>query len=262
MMKSATEDLLWVILIPNFWLSETDLCLNELIQWLRDCLLLIRQCCSICMNSLGSNCSICIGFRICWQVIYEKNKRSMQELCCHFCMLPNETAGIIVWLMMSHGFSIIYYYLACGRYREMMWSQNRDMLFRAKFMFTIIWNPSGFYVIDRLPNDTKMNSAYFVTNILIPIKQMIFHGWRAPHERRLVVHFDNCSVQTNRILTDWLEEHSILHMPHPPYSPDLASIDFYLFPTVKEKLEQIQLADETSFLSACKGFWEAWINKN
>jgi hypothetical protein len=36
-----------------------------------------------------------------------------------------------------------------------------------KFMFTIMWNASGFYIVDRLLNDTKMNSNYFVTNILI-----------------------------------------------------------------------------------------------
>jgi hypothetical protein len=33
-------------------------------------------------------------------------------------------------------------------------------------------------------------------------------------------------------------------MPQPSYSPDLAPRDCYLFPTVKEKLERIQLADE------------------
>jgi hypothetical protein len=36
-------------------------------------------------------------------------------------------------------------------------------------------------------------------------------------------------------------------MPHPSYSPSLASNYFYLFPTVKEKLERIQLADEDQF---------------
>jgi uncharacterized membrane protein len=58
-------------------------------------------------------------------------------------------------------------------------------------MFTIIWNPSGFYVVDRLPNDTKMNSAYFVTNIfipLIPLEQAIFLRGRAPHQKRLAIH--------------------------------------------------------------------------
>jgi hypothetical protein len=33
-------------------------------------------------------------------------------------------------------------------------------------------------------------------------------------------------------------------MPHSPYLSDLAPSDFYLFATVKEKLERIQVADE------------------
>jgi hypothetical protein len=43
-----------------------------------------------------------------------------------------------------------------------------------KFMFIIIWNPSGFYVVDRLPNDTKMNSAYFVTIYLFHSNKQSF----------------------------------------------------------------------------------------
>jgi hypothetical protein len=62
-----------------------------------------------------------------------------------------------------------------------------------------------------------------------------------------VIPLDNCSVQTRRVSTDWLEERSIFRMPHSPYSLDLAFNDFYLFPTVKEKLERIQLADENLF---------------
>jgi hypothetical protein len=34
------------------------------------------------------------------------------------------------------------------------------------------------------------------------------------------------------------------------YSPDLAFSDFYLFATVKERLERIQLADEDQFFEA------------
>jgi hypothetical protein len=58
-------------------------------------------------------------------------------------------------------------------------------------MFTIMWNPNGFYVVDRLPNDMKINSAYFLTNIIIPFEEAIFPRGRAPHERLLVVHLDN-----------------------------------------------------------------------
>jgi hypothetical protein len=37
---------------------------------------------------------------------------------------------------------------------------------------------------------------------------------------------------------------------HPSYSPDLASSDFHLFPTPKQKLERIQVADEARFFES------------
>jgi hypothetical protein len=42
-------------------------------------------------------------------------------------------------------------------------------------------------------------------------------------------------------------------MPDEPYSPNLATSDLYLFPTGKEKLEQIHLADEDQFFDCPQG---------
>jgi hypothetical protein len=99
-----------------------------------------------------------------------------------------------------------------------------------------------------------MNSAYFVTNILTPLEEAIFPQRRAPHEKRLVIHLDDCSVHTSRASTEWLEEYGMHHMSQSPYSPNLASSDFYLFPTMKEKLERTQVADEDQFLNPYKRF--------
>jgi hypothetical protein len=137
-----------------------------------------------------------------------------------------------------------------------------DDIQNKEFMFAIIWNPNNFYVVDRLLNHTKMNSAYFVTNILVPLEQAIFPRGKAPHEKRLVVHLGNCSVHTSQFPTDWLEEHNILRMPHLPYSHDLAPSDFYLFLTVKENSNGFSWLTRTSFLSACKRFWGILILKN
>jgi hypothetical protein len=95
-----------------------------------------------------------------------------------------------------------------------------------------------------------MNSAYFVTNLLPPLQETIFPQGRAPHQKRLVIHLDNWSVDTSRASTEWLEEHGMRRMPQSLYLPDLALSDFYLFPTVKEKLERTQLADEDQFLES------------
>jgi hypothetical protein len=51
---------------------------------------------------------------------------------------------------------------------------------------------------------------------------------------------------------------------HPPYSPDLASSDFYLFCTIKEKLERIHVAYEDpffeSFQEIVRGLDQQYLN--
>jgi hypothetical protein len=87
-----------------------------------------------------------------------------------------------------------------------MWTLSRDDVATKpkhdirmqKFMFTVIWNSLGFQVVDKLPTATKMNSDYFITNILEPLEQKIFPNRRKPHAERLPAHFDNWSIHTNR----------------------------------------------------------------
>jgi hypothetical protein len=75
----------------------------------------------------------------------------------------------------------------------------------------------------------KMNSDYFVTNIVIPFEQVISPQGKAPYQKRLVAHLDNCSVHISRASTNWLEEQGMRHMPHSPYSPDLALVTSICF---------------------------------
>ena len=49
-------------------------------------------------------------------------------------------------------------------------------------------------------------------------------------------HQDNAPVHNSILVTDYLTKMGIKTVPHPPYSPDLAPCDFWLFPKLKEKL--------------------------
>ena len=44
----------------------------------------------------------------------------------------------------------------------------------------------------------------------------------------------NNQPHKEKIVKDYLEEQELQVLPHPPYSPDLAPCDFWLFPTLKE----------------------------
>jgi hypothetical protein len=42
----------------------------------------------------------------------------------------------------------------------------------------------------------------------------------------------------------FMVEHNMIQLKHPPYSPDLAPGDFYMFPTIKEQLTDIQMVND------------------
>ncbi|GBP24462.1 Mariner Mos1 transposase [Eumeta japonica] len=57
-------------------------------------------------------------------------------------------------------------------------------------------------------------------------------------QHRIILHHDtaSCRTRTPAETTRFLKGQKILHQGHPPYSPDLAPNDFYLFSRVKNKL--------------------------
>jgi len=52
-----------------------------------------------------------------------------------------------------------------------------------------------------------------------------------------VLQHDNAPVHTALSIWEFLTKKNIPVLPHPPYSPDLAPCDFYLFPKLKSKLK-------------------------
>ena len=59
-------------------------------------------------------------------------------------------------------------------------------------------------------------------------------------------HQDNTPVQNSIFVTDYLIKMDIKTVPHPPYSPDLAVCDFWLFPKLTgcryERIEEMKEA--------------------
>jgi histone-lysine N-methyltransferase SETMAR len=58
------------------------------------------------------------------------------------------------------------------------------------------------------------------------------------------LHWDNAPVHSAQKVQAFLAEKSIQLLPHPPYSPDLAPADFFLFPALKRELAGLTLSQE------------------
>ena len=106
-----------------------------------------------------------------------------------------------------------------------------------KVMLTVIWGVNGIYILDFKPEEAKYNSTYFIDNILIPLSEMkskILLNYKA---NKIWLHLDNCKVHNAKITFAKYEVLGFKRTPHPPYSPDIAPSDFFLFGYVKEKLK-------------------------
>lgn len=112
----------------------------------------------------------------------------------------------------------------------------KRMISDEKVMITVFWNPNGFQVIDALPRDQTFNAYYYTNNILAPLSQM-GQGFPDADGRRLTIHADNAKPHTARHTTQYIESHGMKKAPHPPYSPDIAPSDFFLFGYTKDKLQ-------------------------
>jgi len=65
---------------------------------------------------------------------------------------------------------------------------------------------------------------------------------------------DNAPAHTASIATSAATECGYELLPHPPYSPDLAPSDFYLFPKLKEHLRGRQYTCDSDVIDAVEEF--------
>jgi len=124
-------------------------------------------------------------------------------------------------------------------------TREKKMIGSKKFMLTVFWNTEGFIIIDLLPEGLKFNSEYFINNILERIYQMT-SDLCLKSRHKITLHFDNARVHTARKVIQYMDLHRMKRAPHPPFSPDIAASDFYLFGFLKDRLagQVFESADE------------------
>ncbi|GFS10334.1 transposase [Elysia marginata] len=81
-----------------------------------------------------------------------------------------------------------------------------------------------------------MTATYYVQNMFSQVKSAINEQRaRVSTSKTLLLH-DNAGPHKARATTQSLRELRIQVLPHPAYSPELAPCDFWLFPTLKDRL--------------------------
>jgi histone-lysine N-methyltransferase SETMAR len=117
-----------------------------------------------------------------------------------------------------------------------------------KSMLTIFFNPKEFAIVNLLPQDTSFTAAYFVESVSIPLADRHAQQVGEISRLKLHLHFDNSKCHTARYVQEKKASHRCVHVPHPPYSPDLAIADVHLFGRFEQQLSGTTLNSEENVL--------------
>ena len=125
--------------------------------------------------------------------------------------------------------------------------------FEPKTMFTVFFKSNGIVHISYLDKGKTIDSDSYIEDCLKPMLKSFKEYRPTSGLRNVRLHHAKPHV-AKKVIT-FLDEQKVAIMEHPPYSPDLAPSDFWLFDHVKK-----QLVDAKDAQSLCKQITEILKN--
>lgn len=129
-----------------------------------------------------------------------------------------------------------------------------------KVMATVFWDSQGIIHIDYLEKGKTITGLYY-TELLDRFDTELRK--KRPHlaKKKVLFHHDNAPAHTAAVAAAKLVELRYKLLPHPPYSPDLAPCDFFLFPNLKKSLAGKKFLSNEEVIAATEAYF-ADLEKN
>jgi len=136
-----------------------------------------------------------------------------------------------------------------------------------KVMPTVFWDSQGIIFINYLEKGKTITGASY-SSLLDRLKTELQEKRpRLAHKKMLFHH--NAPAHSSGAVAAKLMELEFQLIPHPPYSPDLFPLDYYLFPNMKKWLagrrfysnEEVIAETNAYFADLCQSYYLEGINK-
>ena len=126
-----------------------------------------------------------------------------------------------------------------------------------KVIVTIFWDSEGVVLVDFLEGKKTVTGAYYV-EVLKKLRTKLAEKRPGKLHCGILFHHDNAPAHSSRIARHVLKDFRWELLPHPPYSPDLAPSDFFLFINLKEHLKGVYFNDTNEAKQAPKTWLKKW----
>ena len=113
----------------------------------------------------------------------------------------------------------------------------RQVRSNVKVLLTVLLDCNGIVHHEFLPQDRTVNKEYclkVLRRMCAAIRQKRTELWR---NQSWIFHHDNAPAHTSILVRKFLPEKKTVIMPQSPYSPDLVTADFLLFPNLKTPMK-------------------------
>ena len=214
-----------------------EISLESLARILHDCLVVRKRCARWVPHNLS-----------------EEQKRDRADWCTHMLRKFDGGRSPRVWDIITGDETWVYQYDPETKQQSAVWvfpHENPPVKFernRSASEQMIACFYAKFGQVATIPlEDRKTVTADWYVNHYLP---KVFQAWckRRPRTgvRGLLLHHDNASEHTAAVTLDFLVANDVQLVTHPPYSPDLAPCDWFLFPSVQRQLKgkQFQNAED------------------
>ena len=102
-------------------------------------------------------------------------------------------------------------------------------------MASVSWDAHGVIFIHYLEKGKTITGAYYAA-LLDRLIDEIRKKCSNLQKKKMLFHGNNAPSNTSNIARAIKHELDLVSLPHPPYPPDLAPSDYYLFPNLKRQL--------------------------
>lgn len=109
---------------------------------------------------------------------------------------------------------------------------------RSKFkaMLVVFFDIHGVLLTEWLPEGATVNQHYYI-QVLKTLRERVRRKRPQLYQDGWLLHQDNAPCHTAINVKRFLAEKNIPVLEHPPYSPDLAPCDYWLFPKIKSLMK-------------------------
>jgi [histone H3]-lysine36 N-dimethyltransferase SETMAR len=125
-----------------------------------------------------------------------------------------------------------------------------------KVLLTIFWDESGPLVLDFLGIHERMNCEKYCDILKNKLKPSIRTKRRGKLRNGIVFQHDNARPHSANLTKLTLHKLGFEVLEHPPYSPDLAPSDYFLFGLLKRELKGRKFDDDNELIQTVQKFFK------